>query len=262
MPIQHLLLRLQVRRDCAWEQRYHRKVRGRLTQALQGSQFADLHDSNRAAFTFSDPMPYSHELNAGDELHLVVASPWAGVLRVIANDLADDPSLTAGSMLFDVRAAKPIEQDVGPPGTTGALTASSGLCIAVCDEDKVGNCETAEFWNDRHHDTDAFRRALHQAVSNVFEHETDLDSPDAPLFERYSHRKTYAVEIDVRPDQALTVVCSKWDFGYTVDDADHREHLNRLLTHGVGNYRPFGFGLLQPHGEATDRAGAAGVAHA
>ncbi len=246
MPTQQLLLRLAVKHDCAWERRYHRKIRGRLDQALRGTSFDGLHDSDRAAFAFSDPMPFAPELEAGDDLYLVVASPSVGVLQAIAADLAEQPTLTAGSMLFDVRAAKPIEQDVGVPGTSGTITTASGVCITVNDADETDVCETREYWTDRHHNTETFRTALHESVHGLFEHETTGDPPEQELFDAYDHRKTYAVEIDVTPQQSLTVLASKWDFGYTVRDETHRKRLNTLLAHGVGARRAYGFGMLQP----------------
>jgi len=257
MPTQQLLLRLAVERDCAWERRYHRKIRGRIDQALRGTRYDDLHDSDRAAFTFSDPMPFAPELEAGDDLYLVVASPSVDILRAIAADLGDNPTMTAGSMLFDVRAAKSIEQDVGVPGTSGVVTTGSGVCITVNDADDTDVCETREYWTDRHHDVETFRDALHESIYGLFEHETNGDPPEQELFDEYDHQKTYAVEIDVTPEQSLTVLTSKWDFGYTVRDETHRKRLNTLLAHGVGGRRPYGFGLLQPR-NATQAATSVG----
>lgn len=251
MPTQQLLLRLEVERDCVWDRRYHRKVRGRFDQALRGTRYDYLHDSDRAAFTFSDLMPFAPELDAGDDIYLVVASPWVGVLRAISSDLADDPQLTAGSMLFDVRAAKPIKQDVGVPGTSGVITTGSGVCI------KVNDRETREYWTDRHHDVATFQDALHKSICGLFEHCTNGEPPERYLFDDYDHRKTYAVNIDVTAKQSLTVLTSKWDFGYTVRDETHRKRLNTLLAHGVGGRRPYGFGMLQPR-DATQAATSAG----
>lgn len=264
MPTHQLLLRLEVDCDCAWERRYHRKIRGRFDQALRGTPHDYLHDSNRAAFTFSEPTPFAPELEAGDDLYLVVASPSIDALRVIADDLADDPKLTAGSMLFNVRAAKPIEQDVGVPGTSGVITTGSGVCITVNRAEETDVCETREYWTDRHHDIETFREALHESVQGLFANETTGETPEEELFDEYDLRKTYGVEIDVTPKQSLTILTSKWDFGYTVRDETHRKRLNTVLAHGVGGRRAYGFGLLQPR-NATQAATATGeeaVTHA
>lgn len=247
-----LLLRLEIERDCAWERRYHRKIRGRFNQALRGSDYDGLHDTNRAAFTWSDPMPYEPEFEAGDELHILMAAPERGILAAIANDLQDHPRITAGAFVFDVRAATPIEADVGEPGTEGTLRTSSGVCLTV-GTDHEGKTSTPTYWSDRDHTVGVFRENLTQTVNRLLEHETDLDTIDCDPFVDYHHRKTYAVDIEVVPGQDVTIVTSKWDLGYEVRDQHHRDVLNTLLGTGIGAKRTYGFGMLQTSRETDLR---------
>lgn len=246
-----LLLRLEVRRDCAWERRYHRKIRGRLSQALKGSRYESLHDTQQAAFTFSEPMPYSDTFDAGDELHLVVSAPEAGILKAIASDLEDNPEMTAGSFLFDVRAATPLPVDVGPRGESGTITTSSGALVTVNPAHEADS-PTPDYWTERDHSIETFKSSLHESVQRLVEHETDLEPPSEQVFDDYHHRKTFAVDVEVTPANDLTVVVSKWDFGFEVCDDHHRRVLNALLGRGIGAKRSYGFGMLQVDGQTHD----------
>lgn len=258
MPTTQLLLRLEVREDCAWEQRYHRKVRGRFDQALQGTPYEQLHDSQKAAFTFSKPMHYAPELDAGDELHLVVASPSEGVLRAIADDLRDKPFIGAGSMSFDVRAAQPIEQDVGVPGASGTVTTGSAILMIIDSGHDRGTDHT--YWSDRDYEIAAFQDAFQTSVQRLFEHETDGNPPDEPLFDRFHHRKTFAAPLDVTASFTQTIVASHWDLDYTVRDETHRRRLNTLIAHGIGHRRAYGLGMLQPRNGRQSTTAAEGAA--
>lgn len=249
-----LLLRLEVERDCAWERRYHRKIRGRFDQALQGSNYDGLHDTDRAAFTWSDPMPYSSELEAGDELHLLVSAPDRGILAAIASDLEDEPRITAGAFVFDVRAAIPIEADVGTPGSEGTIRTSSGVLLTV-EPDYEGETSTPTYWTEREHTVDVFRENLQQSTNRLLEHETELDQLEIDPFDDYHHRKTYAVDVEVVPGQDVTVIASKWGLGYEVRDEHHRDVLNTLLGTGIGAKRAYGFGMLQTSHDTDVRTG-------
>lgn len=240
-----LVLRLRAERDCAWERQYHRKIRGRFDQALEGSAFDGVHDTKRAAFTFGEPTPYASEIGAGESLGLIVAAPDADILRAIADDLRDDPTLTAGAFVFEVRAADPVEVDVGPPGTVGSLTTASGAVLTV-EPDHETNDGIPTYWTDRKHDVETFRENLIQTVDRLIRKETDGEPLEADPFDRYEHRKTYAADITVTPQQQLTLIASKWDLDYEVRDDHHRRVLNTMLTHGIGSKRAYGFGCLTP----------------
>lgn len=246
-----LLLRLRVERDCAWERRYHRKIRGRLSQALAGTEYDSLHDSQQAAFAFSEPMPYKSEFDAGDECHLLVSAPEPGILETIANDLKRNPEMTAGSFVFDVRAATPIPTDVGPSGESGTITTSSGVIVTV-NPAHESESPTPDYWTQQDYSIETFRDRLHRSVTRLIEHETNLEPPEYRVFDTYRHRKTFAVDVEVTPANDLTLLASKWDFEYTVQDDHHRRVLNALLRHGIGSKRSYGFGMVQIDGQTYD----------
>lgn len=243
-----LLLRLEADRDCAWERQYHRRIRGRLGQALKRADVDDHRESNRPSFAFSDLMPVRDDqhpgmaLTAGDSVHLLIATPRAEFMEAIAGDLQRDPELTAGSMVFEARAAKPLKTDVGDPGSEGVLTTGSGIIVGVGEREEE---EPIDYWTEQDHSVHDFKTALSETIDRVLENETAETDTLRPYFSDYQHLKTYTSRLRVTPEQTLTVVASKWDLSYHVRDADHREALNALLGTGVGRRRSYGFGMLQ-----------------
>jgi CRISPR-associated endoribonuclease Cas6 len=251
-----LLLRLEADRECAWERQYHRNIRGRLGQTLKRAGIDDYRETNRPPFTFSDLMPAQDDqhpgatLAEGDRVHLLVAAPRLDVMEAIAGGLQRDPELTAGAMVFEIRAAKPLETGVGAPGSEGVLTTMSGVVATVKQPAESDHGTAPTYWSDRDHSPEAFKMALHRTAGHVLEHEAGLDRPELRLFDGYEHRKTYGVKVDVTPAETITLIASKWDLHYHVRDEAHREALNELLARGVGARRSYGFGMLQPRDDA------------
>lgn len=251
-----LLLRLEADRDCAWERQYHRRIRGRLGQTLKRAGIDDYRETQRPPFSFSDLMPLGDDkqpgrpLDEGDAVHLLIATPRTDIMKAIAGDLQREPELTAGSMVFETRAAKPLKTDVGAPGSEGVLTTASGIIVGVDEADASDEHDTPEYWTERKHSVHEFKTALSGTIDRVLDHETADTDALRPYFSDYNHLKTYSSKIRVTPEQTLTVVASKWDLHYHVRDEGHREALNSLLGTGVGRRRSYGFGMLQTRDDA------------
>jgi CRISPR-associated endoribonuclease Cas6 len=98
------------------------------------------------------------------------------------------------------------------------------------------------------------RDALHATVRGIVGNETDVEPPETDPFEEYHHQKTYALDVKITPANDLTLVVSKFDFGYEVRGEHHRRVLNALLGTGIGAKRSYGFGCLQTR-EAGYRMG-------
>jgi len=247
-----LLLRLEADRECAWEPQYHRRIRGRLGQALKRAGIDDYRETERPPFSFSDLLVCRDDkhpgmaLSEGDAVHLLIATPRLDIMEAIAGDLQREPELTAGSMVFETRAAKPLETDVGEPGSSGTLTTASGIIVGVSEDDAADDeYDAPEYWTERKHSTHEFKTALSETIDRLLEHETANTDALRPYFSDYQHLKTYSSKLRVTREQTITVVASKWDLEYHVRDAAHREALNALLGTGVGRRRSYGFGMLQ-----------------
>jgi CRISPR-associated endoribonuclease Cas6 len=84
------------------------------------------------------------------------------------------------------------------------------------------------------------------------EHYPGPTEVDEPLFESVEPIKndiTYAIKFQPATAVDLTVVLSKWRFGFRIRDEPHRYHLNLALDSGIGQRREHGFGFLN----LTDR---------
>jgi CRISPR/Cas system endoribonuclease Cas6 (RAMP superfamily) len=153
-------------------------------------------------------------------------------------------------MVFETRAAKPLETGVGDPGSAGVLTTTSGVVVTVEQPSENDHGATPTYWSHREHSPEAFKTALHRTAGHVLEHEAGLERPSLRLFDEYGHRKTYGVRVDVTPAETITLIASKWDLRYEVRDDAHRAALNELLARGVGAKRSYGFGMLQIRADA------------
>jgi CRISPR-associated endoribonuclease Cas6 len=248
-----VLVRLRARRDAAYDNTYHHKLRGRLWGALEGTEYDETHDVNRPkAFCYSNPFPPG-EMAAGDERTLLVASPYEDLLAHVATDLKDEPELNIGEMPFTVDEITSLSPGVGEPGTSGTLSTGTGVLVRIppwrFDEYGIESAhDEAEFWRPNH-TLEPFRN---QIEANL-DQKHDLFAPDylpgpseksGDLFEGYELLKTFAIPVTPTTGEQETWVLSKWRFDYTVRDEDHRRWLNLLLDVGIGERNSLGFGFM------------------
>lgn len=267
-----IMITIRARADAAYDDAYHHKLRGRLWAALRGTPYDERHDAPvLPGFCYSNPFP-PRDMREGDERTVLVASPDEQLLAHIAADLLDDRELNIGDMPFHVADVTPIEPDVGPPGTSGVLETGTGILVELppwrreeygidaIDREQVadGGTETAVYWRP-HHTTAAFFDAIE---SNLDRKHTAFGPDDRPgpaavegdLFDEFELVKKYSIPLQVTTAQTLTVVLSKWRFGYTVRDQDHRRHLNLALDTGLGERNALGLGFV------NDREGISEIA--
>jgi len=244
---------LRARRDAAYDNTYHHKLRGRLWGALENTEYDDIHDENRPKpFTYSNPFPPG-DMNEGDERTLLVASPDEELLAHIAADLQDDRELNIGEMPFTVEGLTPLSPDVGEPGTSGTLESGTGLLVRIPpwrfdDYDIDVDHDQAEFWRPEH----SMEPFVTQIEANL-DKKHGLYCPEylpgpsevaGELFDGYELIKTFALPVTPTEGERETWVLSKWRFDYTVRDDDHRRHLNLALDVGLGERNSLGFGFV------------------
>ncbi|WP_092817884.1 CRISPR-associated endoribonuclease Cas6 [Halopenitus malekzadehii] len=249
-----ILARLSARVDTAYDNTYHHKLRGRIWNALEGTQYDAIHDENRPkGFTYSNPFP-PRNMKEGDERTLLVASPHEELLAHVAADLKDERELNIGEMPFHVDDVTSLEPDVGEPGTRGTIETGTGLLVRIppwrCEKygiDHPGG-DTAVFWRPEH-SMEPLRTQLEANLDQKhdrFAHDY-LPGPsdvDGDLFDGYELIKTFAVPVTVTEGQEMTYVLSKWKFEYTVRDDHHRRHLNLALDCGLGERNSLGLGFV------------------
>ena len=240
--------------DAAYDNAYHHKLRGRIWQALSGTEFDDTHDENDPpGFAYSNPFPPG-DLQAGDRRTLLVSSPHEELLTHVATDLQSNPELNVGEMPFHVDDLNGLAPDVGEPGTTGTIETGTGLLVRIppwrCDEygiDHPGG-DTAVYWRPEH----TTEPLMNQLEANL-DKKHGLFGPDylpgpsdvdGDLFDGYELLKTFAVPVEVTQGEEMTFVLSKWRFSYRVRDDHHRRHLNLALDCGLGERNSLGFGFV------------------
>lgn len=249
-----IMAHLSARADAAYDNAYHHKLRGRLWNALEGTDYDETHDSGEPpGFVMSNPFPPGN-MSEGDDRKLLVASHDEQLLAHVAEDLLEDRELNIGEMPFHVDDVTSLSPDVGEPGTRGTLETGTGLLVRIppwqCEEygiDHPGG-DTAVFW-----------RPEHTTEPLVTQLEANLDKKhglfcpdylpgpsdvDGSLFDGYELLKTFAVPVTVTEGQEMTYVLSKWKFDYTVRDDDHRRHLNLALDCGLGERNALGLGFV------------------
>lgn len=250
-----ILTDIEARRDTAYDPAYHPKLRGRIWGALEDTKY-DTHGHPVPGFTFSNPFPWG-DLQEGDECQLLVASALEEQLAHITADLLDDRELNIGEMPFRVTDARPLDPDVGPPGTEGVLETATGVYTVTPDKylDDTTDGDYQTYWQPEHGMT-----AFFDYVETQLQAKHDRFLPDSvpgpkdvdqPLFEEYELLKTFALDVEVTQGVEQTLVLSKWRFPYRVRDDAHREHLNLALDVGIGGRTPLGFGFLNKKQESA-----------
>jgi CRISPR-associated endoribonuclease Cas6 len=248
-----LLIRLRARRDTAYDNQYHDKLRGRIWRALQETEYEQYHDQNRpVGFSYSNPFPPG-DMQEGDERTLLIAAPQEPLLAAIAEDLTDDRELNVGEMPLYVDEVKSLSPDVGEPGTTGTIESGTGVLVRIppwrADDYGLENPgEQAIYWRPEHS-----MEPFVTQIENNLDKKHELFCPeylpgpseaDHELFDSYELIKTFAVPLTVSQGQEMTYVLSKWRLGYQVRSDDHRRHLNLALDTGIGERNALGLGFL------------------
>lgn len=255
-----VLTKFRARHDAAYDHAYHHKLRGRLWGALEGTEYDERHNDNEpTGFVFSNIFP-PRDMNAGDERHMLVASPDEAMLSHIAQDLKTDRELNVGEMPFHVEELQALAPDVGEPGTTGTIDCGTGVLVRIPPwkreeygiEGDYGDNPT--FWRPEH-TLEPFRKQVEANLDRKHgmfapDYLPGPSNRDGELFDELELIKTFAIPVEVTQGQELTYVLSKWRFGYEVRDDHHRRYLNLALDCGIGGRNALGFGFLNK--EAPD----------
>jgi len=245
---------MSARANAAYQNDYHHKLRGRLWDALEGTDYDGRHDVDEPpGFAYSNPFP-PHDMQEGDDRKLLVASPDEELLANVAADLLERPELNVGEMPFHINDVTSLAPDVGEPGTRGTIETGTGLLVRIppwrCAEygiDHPGG-DTAVFWQPDH-SMEPLRKQLEDNLDQkhdrfAHDHLPGPSDVDGDLFHGYDFIKTFAVPVTVTEGQEMTYVLSKWRFDYTVRDDHHRRHLNLALDVGLGERNSLGLGFI------------------
>lgn len=248
-----LLVRLSARADAAYDTSYHHKLRGRIWNALEGTEYDDRHDSGTPpGFVYSNPFPPG-DMRQGENRTILVASPEEQLLTLVASDLQSARELNVGEMPFRITEVNALDPDVGEPGTSGTIDTGTGVVV------RIPPWRFEEYGIDHDHDEAEFWRPIHTMAPFRRQIEANLDqkhdkfcpdylpgptATDGELFDGYDLIKTFAIPVTVTEGQRETWVLSKWRLDYTVRSDHHRRHLNLALDTGIGERNSLGFGFV------------------
>jgi len=260
--------------DAAYDTAAHHKLRGRVWRGLTAAgSYDDSHDTNHGAgFSFSNVFPWG-EIETDDRRYLRIASPRRELLDDLIDHFGRDRAFDVGQMRFEVADITGHAPDVGEPGSTGTIETATGVFCALTREMAVehgldtaaidaGDSETELFWRPSH-GLGPLQATIERSLQQTHERYGDdyYDGPtegDERLFDSIEPIKddiTYAIPFQPTTAVELTVVLSKWRFGYRVRDETHRYQLNHALDAGIGQRREHGFGFLNLIEQTLPRAG-------
>jgi len=249
------LVTLEAQQDQAYDPEYHHKLRGAVWERLEDTNYGDMHgDPSEVPFVFSNPFPVK-DMNVGDKMKILVSSLHDGLIETFTDQVDEGNEFNIGELHFNVNDVVSFAVDAGEPGTRGTLETSTGVYIPLHREnwdeygidvpynaDKIG-------WSNEH----GFDVFLQRVAENVDWKQSQvygdyLDSPSAyDLFDDFDYKKGYSVDSKVTSQDGgytYTFIVSKWQFGYTVRNEDHRRWLNILLNSGIGWRNALGFGFV------------------
>lgn len=253
-----ILTHLNSTTDAEYETAYHRSVRGRIWETLEGSRFESRHDeASPAGYCYSNPFP-PKETEVGDSRTLLISSVDEEMLATIAAGLLENPRLNIGEMEFEVDDITSLDLDVGEPGTEGVIHTPTGVCVRIdkdeCDKygiDSPKGTGKQTYWEPEYGMEPFFDR-VEDNLQNKHELYGSEEIPgpaktEGRLFDTMELEKTFAVPVRISQSDGgvdITIIASVWRLGYVVRDNAHRHHLNLALNTGIGERNGFGFGFL------------------
>jgi CRISPR-associated endoribonuclease Cas6 len=232
------------------------KIRGRIWNALDETEYADEHGGSTPGFSFSRPIPLEDEedpwsiIQKGRKRAIFISASREDLLAHVAADLLEDRELNLGEVLYEVTDVKPFDVDVGPPGTEGTLETGNGMLVVVPEqylpEDHGHDGRT--YWEEGdsmepffHYVRDQLQRQWEKFGDPAWPGPAEVDEP---LFVGHDLLSEYAKNVTLTQGVERTLILSKWKFPYRVRDDIHRAHLNLALDVGLGGRTPLGFGFL------------------
>lgn len=253
MNTKRLSVNLEARRDISYTVQYHNKVRGRVSNALNGTKFVDEHDKDTSlGMCYSGIIPWGDK-KEGEEAEMRFSATRESLLKELVKDFRRNPEFNIGDMSFDVAEIYEQEVDAGEPGTTGTIKSDTGIltkfredeCRDYGFEPKGYNIE---YWTDDH-PVSVFADRLTDTLQYRWDQlDSAPDGPgpnelDHPLFDGYTEMKSFSIPLTVTRDHTRTVILSKWEFDYTVHSQAHREALNFAMATGLGARTNYGLGF-------------------
>lgn len=255
-----LIISAQSNLDAAHSTEWGYKLRGRIWNALDGTEYSYRHTRDEPpGFVTSCSLPYG-DVREGETRIVMIASPDEALLDAIHDDLMNNQTLNLGEWSLNIKSVHPRHIDVGDPGSQGALETVTGVLVSFPPHrfEEYGLTEhlTDEqiesgqrcFWRPEFGNGLLFDQieANLDRKHRLFKPDHLPGPSDVPgrLFDSSELLKTVATPKRLTASVEHTLILSKWRLGYEVRDQDHRRHLNLALDCGIGERNPIGLGFV------------------
>lgn len=212
------------------------KLRGLLYSTIKDSHPL-YHNSEVPAFTFSDILPPTNELNSEESYQIVISSYSESVLESIADSLCGE-RVNVGEISFEVVDTTQQSPTIGASGTVKTET---GVYCAIPNEKQYDT-----YWKPEEHSVSTFIDIVESELDRRVDLLTEYDSSnrDFSVFNSVEFTRMKARPYQIATDTTHTIITSKWNLSYNIQNDLHYTYLQIAFSLGIGTKNSLGLGFL------------------
>jgi CRISPR-associated endoribonuclease Cas6 len=247
------MIEMRARMDYAYENTYHRNLRARVYEEIDGNGDYDIHDCNKPGlFSYSAPFP-ERDACEGDRRRLLFAAYDPELITTVIRGLCKRPELNIGEMPLKVEQAYMLDPQVCE---RGELTTDTAVLIRfdqkTAEEYGINTKYDQTYWRTEH-GMDLFFERLNENIQMKYRLAFNEEPPEPPYFGGYELEREVVKPIEY-DGNAIPHIGHKWTFEYEIESAKHRKLLNLVLAAGLGQLNGLGFGFVN-RAEDVNRGG-------
>ncbi len=236
------LIRLQARRDFAYDNAYNHYLQGRVYNDLRENGYSNMLDGGPKLFSYSNIFP-PQDATEGDSRTFLFAATDPEAVTSVAYGLCSNPEVNIGEMPLTAEEAFTLDPQIEE---RGSLITGTPIVIRFGTETAAEYDIKTEYdrtyWRPKH-GMDLFFDCLQKNLQKKYEREYDKTPPEPPYFSGYSLQRTVSKPVTYA-DGDVTYIGSEWTFDYEVRNASHRRILELALDAGLGELNGLGFGFI------------------
>ena len=255
MILMRLLVTFRAAKDQSYERMYHHKLQGFIYGLLRDAGFAEVHEKEGYKFfCFSNLFPIG-DMEKGDAVKLLLASPSAALLTAIKRALqgaAEERGvLNIGEMSFELMELKELVVKLSSKGLR-VLTATPVIIrIPERNYERYGIPEAERkaryvYWRPKY-SFEAFLKQLSENLIKKYNEFQKVELGNHDLFEQFVFRRPTATKV-VIDGKEYVMVGSMWEFIWSYLDDVQRQVLEFGLDAGFGERSSLGFGFVNRKG--------------
>jgi CRISPR-associated endoribonuclease Cas6 len=242
-----LLITLRSLKACAYDLKYHHKLRGFLYGLQKGSAAFNRHVlEGYKYFCFSNIFPVK-DMRHGDQRTLIVSCPnadWIDWLRGRLERYRDsNKAIEIGEMQFSIEGFKTLTPRIGK---STRLITGTPVILRIPKEKYGGYGITStrpfEYWKPQY-DFSAFLKQLSGNLLKKYNLYFNEKLKELPVFEEFQFKKEVAVH-RIENGVEIPTVGTLWEFGFSHMNNQQRKVLELGLESGFGELNASGFGFV------------------